>query len=184
MVFALHPLVFSSAALLGIAGGVLFGAGSPTDLVWAVVYAVIGSQSAAHVAYWIGRFFGAGLLPEGKQANIIARYAERLRRHSFETIFVMRLLFLPFDLVDYIAGILHINWKAFALATLLGALPGTVAFVSFGASIDLRQLAQGAAPTFNPRVFGFSLALFVISLGIARWLRRREQLQPTPAVQP
>ncbi|MCE7981799.1 MAG: TVP38/TMEM64 family protein [Caldilinea sp. CFX5] len=184
VIFALHPLVFSSAAILGIAGGALFGAGSTTNLVWAVVYAVIGSQSAAHVAYGIGRFLGDGLLPEGKQASVIHRYAGRLRRHSFETIFVMRLLFLPFDLVDYAAGILRINWKAFALATLLGALPGTVAFVSFGASIDLKQLAVGAAPTFDPRVFGFSVALFVVSLIVSRFVKKREKLRAVPAAQP
>ena len=50
VIFALHPLIFSSAAALGIAGGALFGVGSTTHLLWAVVYAVIGSQSAAHVA--------------------------------------------------------------------------------------------------------------------------------------
>jgi uncharacterized membrane protein YdjX (TVP38/TMEM64 family) len=184
VIFALHPLVFSSAALLGIAGGLFFGAGATTNLIWAVIYAVIGSQSAAHVAYGIGRFLGDGLLPEGKQASVIHRYADRLRRHSFETIFVMRLLFLPFDLVDYAAGFLRINWRAFALATLLGALPGTVAFVSFGASIDLKQLASGAAPTFNPRVFGFSLALFIGSLGIAHLLKKREQRRIALVAQP
>lgn len=89
VIFALHPLVFSSAVLLGIAGGLLFGAGATTNLIWAVVYAVIGSQSAAHVAYGIGRFLGDGLLPEGKQASVIQRYADRLRRHSFATIFIM-----------------------------------------------------------------------------------------------
>ncbi len=177
VIFALHPLIFSSAAALGIAGGAFFGAGSTTRLVWAIVYAVIGSQCAAHVAYGIGRFLGKGLFPEGNRAGIVQKYAERLRQHSFETVFIMRLLFLPFDLVDYTAGVLHINWKAFALATLLGAFPGTVAFVSFGASIDLKQIAMGDAPAFNPKVFGFSAAIFVVSLVISHFINKRETLR-------
>ena len=58
LIYALHPLIFFSAAVLGIIGGALFGAGSTTNLFWAIVYTEIGSQSSAHLAYWIGRFFG------------------------------------------------------------------------------------------------------------------------------
>lgn len=184
VIFALHPLIFSSAAALGIAGGALFGVGSTTHLLWAVAYAVIGSQAAAHVAYGIGRFLGQGIFPEGNSTGFVQKYAERLRKHSFETVFIMRLLFLPFDLVDYAAGMIGINWKAFALATLLGVFPGTLAFVSFGASIDLKHLAMGEAPAFNPKVFGFSVAIFVISLVISRAVRQRERLRSVQMVQP
>lgn len=177
VIFALHPLIFSSAAALGIAGGALFGVGSTTHLLWAVAYALIGSQCAAHVAYGIGRFLGKGLFPEENSTGFVQTYAERLRKHSFETVFIMRLLFLPFDLVDYAAGVLRINWKAFALATLLGAFPGTIAFVSFGASIDLKHLALGDAPAFNPKVFGFSAAIFVVSLVISHFIKKHETLR-------
>lgn len=184
LIYALHPLIFFPAAALGIAGGALFGVGSTTHLLWALVYTEIGSQSAAHVAYGIGRFFGQGVLSARESEGIVQKYAERMRKHSFETVFVMRLLFLPFDLVDYAAGIVGINWKAFALATLVGSFPGTLAFVSFGASMDLKQLARGDAPAFDPKVFGFSVAIFVVSLIIARVIRKRERLRSGQMVQP
>lgn len=49
--------------------------------------------------------------------------------NSFETVLIMRFIFLPYDLVNYLAGILRIDLKAFILATLLGSIPGTIAFV-------------------------------------------------------
>jgi uncharacterized membrane protein YdjX (TVP38/TMEM64 family) len=177
LIYALHPLIFFSAAVLGIAGGALFGAGSTTNLFWAVVYTEIGSQSSAHLAYWIGRFFGKGLLSAEHSEGFVQKYAERMRKHSFETVFMMRLLFIPFDVVDYAAGVLGISWKAFALATLVGSFPGTLAFVSFGASMDLKQLLRGDAPAFDPKVFGFSVLIFVVSLVISRLIKKRETLR-------
>jgi uncharacterized membrane protein YdjX (TVP38/TMEM64 family) len=178
LIYALHPLIFFSAALLGIVGGALFGAGSTTNLLWAIVYTEIGSQSSAHLAYWIGRFFGQGILSTAHREGFVQKYAEQMRKHSFETILIMRLLFAPFDLVDYAAGIVGINWKAFALATLIGSLPGTLAIVSFGASLDLKQLMLGEDPEFDPKMFGFSVIIFAISLLISRLIKKRELLEP------
>ena len=48
----------------------------------------------------------------------------------------MRLLFLPYDLVNYVCGALRITWSSFLLATALGSLPGTVSFVLLGASLE------------------------------------------------
>ncbi len=59
-----------------------------------------------------------------------------MRDNSFETVLIMRLLFLPYDLVNYASGILRLRWLPFLLATALGSLPGTVSFVLLGASID------------------------------------------------
>jgi len=36
------------------------------------------------------------------------------------------------------------------LATILSSIPGTIAFVAFGASIDIKALAMGKTPAFNP----------------------------------
>jgi uncharacterized membrane protein YdjX (TVP38/TMEM64 family) len=141
-----------------------------------VLYTVIGSNLSATVAYYVGRFFGQGLLTEGDGENsgLLQRYADRMRQNSFETILVMRFIFLPYDLVNYLAGILRIDWKAFILASLLGSIPGTIAFVSFGASIDIKELAMGKTPQFNPWVLVFGVVIFIASLAISRYFKKRE----------
>jgi uncharacterized membrane protein YdjX (TVP38/TMEM64 family) len=176
LIYALRPLIFFSAAVLTIASGAIFGAGSIVNLALAVLYTVIGSNLSATVAYYVGRFFGQGLLTEGDGENsgLLQRYADRMRQNSFETILVMRFIFLPYDLVNYLAGILRIDWKAFILASLLGSIPGTIAFVSFGASIDIKELAMGKAPQFNPWVLVFGVVIFIASLAISRYFKKRE----------
>lgn len=177
LIYTLRPLIFFSAAILTIASGSIFGAGSILNLTFAVLYTVIGSNLSAMVAYLVGRFFGTGLIQETGEdsGNLIQRYADRMRKNSFETVLIMRFIFLPYDLVNYLAGILRIGWKSFILATILGSIPGTIAFVSFGASIDVKQLARGEAPEFDPWILLFGGIILVVSILISRYFKQHEQ---------
>lgn len=166
--YMLRPLLLFSAALLSIAAGFVWGP------VWGVVYTLIGSNSSATIAYLVGRFFGRGLLRDDQATGLAQRYADRLRSNSFIAVMTMRMLLLPYDLVSYLAGFLHIDYKAFITATILGSIPGTFAFVLAGASIQ-GEFRDGL-PGFDPRVFAASLAIFGLSLLIARYLKRRERL--------
>lgn len=176
VVYALRPLIFFSAVALTVTAGAVFGAGSFGNLVYAVILTFVASLTSATVAYYVGRFFGQGIIKEegGEKKGVVRKYADRLRNNSFETVLIMRFIFLPYDLVNYLAGILKIDWKAFILATWLGSIPGTVAFVSFGASIDIRELAMGNLPEFDPWVFVFGIAIFIVSLAISRYYKKRE----------
>ena len=77
------------------------------------------------VAFFVGRFLGDGLLEGERTKGIIQRYTDRLRENSFSTVLIMRFIFLPYDLVNYLCGVLRIDWKAFLFATSIGSLPGT-----------------------------------------------------------
>ena len=162
--YILRPLFLFSAGLLTIASGVLFGP------IWGVIYTVIGSNLGASLAYVIGRFFGDGLINIQESDKGIGRYVKRMRANSFETVFIMRLIFLPYDLVNYLAGLLRINFVAFITATILGALPGTISFALFGASTGLSE----GSPSFDWRVLAASAGIFVLSLVISRFVKRRE----------
>ncbi|HEU4326512.1 MAG TPA: TVP38/TMEM64 family protein [Roseiflexaceae bacterium] len=165
LIYAVRPLFLFSAVLLTVAGGFLFGP------LWGIVYVLIGSNTSATIAYAIGRFLGAGVLEGQGSDGLVQRYAERMRRNSFETVLIMRFVFLPYDLVNYLAGFLRIRWTPFILATVLGSLPGTLAFVLFGASIER---FDGGLPALNPWSLVASVVIFVASLGLARLFRRRE----------
>ena len=164
LIYTLRPLLLFPATLLTIAAGFVFGP------ILGVVLIVIGSNASALLAYVVGRFFGQGLLSEGKAGGIVQRYTTRLREHSFETVFLLRLLFAPYDLVNYLAGFLRIPWVPFIVATALGALPGTLAFTLFGASIER---FDGGIPALNPWVLAASGALFLVSLALSRIIKRR-----------
>lgn len=167
VVYALRPLLFFPATLLTLAGGSIFGP------ILGVILVVLSSNTSAMIAYGIGRYYGQGLLEEKEDSQtLIQRYARPLRQNSFETVMVMRFLFLPYDLVNYLCGFLRISWRPYLLATILGSIPGTIAFVLFGASIDI---SQGVSqPTFNPWSLAASILMVVISLVISRYFKRQE----------
>jgi len=169
VLYALRPLVFFSATLLTLAGGFLFGP------VWGIVYTVAASNLSALVAYGIGRYLGTGFLDVDKLGGLIGRYADRMRRRSFETVLIMRFIFLPYDWVSYVAGLLRVNGPAFFWATFAGCLPGTVSFVLAGASLE--GGFDGGLPRLNPWALAASVLIFVVSLWLARVFKQREAVQ-------
>lgn len=166
--YTLRPLIFFPSIILTLAGGFLFGP------VWGVVYTIIGSNASTLVAYLVGRSFGLNTV---NSSGLLQRYTTRLRQNSFETVLIMRFIFLPYDLVSYICGFLRIDWRGFLLATLLGTIPGTISFVSFGASIegDLTNFT----PSLDVQTLVVGAVMFVISLAFSRYFRRREAKQVT-----
>lgn len=167
--YALRPLVFFSATLLTLAGGFLFGP------VWGIVYTVAASNLSALVAYGIGRYLGTGFLDVDKLGGLIGSYADRMRSRSFETVLIMRFIFLPYDWVSYAAGLLRVNAPAFFWATFVGCLPGTVSFVLAGASLE--GGFDGGLPRLNPWALAASVVIFVASLWLARVYKQREAMQ-------
>jgi len=165
LLYLARPLLLFSAAVLTVAGGFLFGP-------WLGLLVVfIASNASAMVAYAVGRWFGTGELTAGGEGRKLAAYADRMRSRSFETVLTLRLLLVPYDLVSYLAGFLRIRPWAFLAGTALGAVPGTVAFVLAGASIEE---FDGGVPSLDPRTLVASGVLLVASLVLVRVVRRRE----------
>jgi len=163
--YAVRPLIFFPAAVLTILAGIFFG------LFWGTVYTIIAATLSAIVAYSVGRFFGTNLQLED---SVVGNWVEGLRKNTFEATLVTRLLFLPYDLIGYLAGILNVRLAPFVLATILGIILGTTTFVSIGASLDLTAFIENgfSADIIEPRYLLISLAIFIISLTLSRTLRR------------
>lgn len=173
LIYTLRPLAFFSAIVVTLLGGALWGP------VWGTLFVVIGSNMSATLAYFFGRVFGQGMLAEGSDGaagGIVSRYADRLRANAFTTVLVMRLVYLPYDLVNYLGGFLRVPYRPFILASVLGSLPGTLTFVLAGASLDIDDIFAGrfSIAAVNPWTLILSAVLFVAGLAISRLLRRNE----------
>lgn len=165
LLYTLRPLTLFSATVMTIAGGALFGAW------WGILYTVIGSNAGASLAYLLGSVLAKDMLHIDENAEKgLQKYLNGMRNNAFETILTMRFLFLPYDLVNYLAGLLRVHYGAFILATILGSIPGTVAFVLAGASTGLAAEEQG----FDWRILAISALIFVLSLAIARFFKRQQ----------
>lgn len=168
VIYWLRPLIFFPATILTVLSGFLFG---PIG----ILYTIIGANGSAMVAFVVGYFFGQGILEENEEsAGLIQTYTARMRDNSFETVLLMRLIFLPYDLVNYSAGFLRIRWLPFLLATAIGSIPGTISFVLLGASFGtLEELLAGELKV-NPPVLAASIVLILGSIAASRVLKKRE----------
>ncbi len=169
-IYVLRPLIFFPATILTALSGALFG------LPLGILYTIIGENGSANLAYWIGRFFGKDAHLE--DSKLIGPFISRSREDPFIAVLLMRFLYVPFDLTNYGSGIMKIKWSAYAMATLIGILPGLVTFVALGASINVDTLLSAQsfkdlAGGFNPIIFAFSIGLFVTSIALARYFKKR-----------
>lgn len=163
--YAFRPLILFPATLLTALSGALFG------LQMGIIYTIIGENASANFAYWIGRFFGKDLKLED---SIIGNWVVALRERSFETVLLMRLFYVPFDLTNYGSGVVGAKWSSYFLATFIGIMPGLVTFVALGAALDLNEFRESGLSfdAFDPKFLALSVVIFVASLGLSRLLKR------------
>jgi uncharacterized membrane protein YdjX (TVP38/TMEM64 family) len=122
---------------------------------------VIGENISANISFIAGRYFTADLLQYfSTKMRFVPRLTCKMQDNGFLTVLIMRLTFLPFDLVGYSSGMCNIKQRDFALATLIGTIPGLLTFVFLGGSIiDLRYLFLAAV---------FFLSSLIISLKLRK----------------
>jgi uncharacterized membrane protein YdjX (TVP38/TMEM64 family) len=166
MLSIVRPLVLFPATLLTLAAGLLFGP------VAGVIVAASGANASAMVGWAVARYVSPSSVTGGR--TVVQGWSERLERNSFEAVLLMRLLFLPYDLVNYGCGLLKVKWRPFLLATAIGSLPGTIAFVLAGASV--KRLDQGAKGV-DRLTLAVSVAVVVGSIGMSQLVKRRQPEQ-------
>lgn len=167
LIYAVRPLTFFPATALTILSGIFFG-------FWGgLLLTILAANLSAAVAYMVGRFFGKGLSLEN---SVFGTWITRLREHTFATILTMRLIFLPFDGVSYLAGVLKASFVPFVVATFLGILLGSATFVSIGASLDIETFRNEgfSASIIDVKFLLFSALIFCSSIFISRLLKRKQ----------
>lgn len=173
LVFALRPFVLFPVSLLVISCGMLF------EFPLAYLYGWLGQTLSGVTGYAAVRW----LVPPGEEADgIAARWRQRLERNAFESVLMMRVIGLPYDLVNYGCAWLRTPTPAYVIATAIGIIPASIALVSIGDSINLEALSGGIGQLpldelFDARQLLFSAALVIASLLLARAVRRRSAAQ-------
>ncbi len=176
--YIVQPIVFFPSTFLTIAAGYVYGP------VVGAILAIVGSNASSVLAWFVGRFFGESLVSDRFKRSMLTRFSDQLRTNSFQSVLLMRLIYLPYDVVSYFSGFMRLSLPAFVLGTLLGGLPGTISFALFGSSIEGDFLAE--TPELNPWALAGALLLFVLSVSLSRLVRRWGD-QPTieaPSIPP
>lgn len=163
-VLVLRPLTLFPIFLLSVAAGYLYGPLVGTVVVFA------GGSISAYLGYLMGANLGEVLLRGGKATALLSRYSARMKQYGFETVLSMRLMYLNWDLISYLAGFIGVPVRGFLVGTLIGGNLVNCSLVLFGAGI------KGDLDGDN---FGLNANTLLVSLGVASvcvllsWLIRR-----------
>lgn len=122
-------LAFLPCGLFSALGGLLFGP------VLGTVYTLAGLTAGSVVTFYMARVLGKGWA-QRVMGHSYDKYEGYISRDSFMSIFLMRVIpVLPFDAVSCIAGMSRAGAGKYAIATLIGSMPGVFIYVYFGDSI-------------------------------------------------
>jgi uncharacterized membrane protein YdjX (TVP38/TMEM64 family) len=168
-------LSLPQAALLTMTGGLLFGTVTGGAL------AVTGATIGAIFLFLIARSaFADSMARRGGVA--LGKLRDELRRNGFSYLLAIRLVpIFPFWLVNLAAAACGMRLIPFALATLLGIIPGTLVFAAIGAGVA-EVLANGGTPdfsvVFSPHVLLPLLGLAALTLLPVAWQAFRGRSTP------
>ena len=165
VLFIIGGLFVFPITLLIIATGVAFGA------VDGFVYAMLGSEVSAIIIYMIGRRMGR--VPIRRLSHRwVGRISRRLARQGMIAIITLRVIpVAPFTFINLVAGATHIRFRDFAIGTVVGMAPGTLALTVFS---DQVVSAIQTPDTFRLVVLSL-LAVFIVAgtVFLSRWLLKR-----------
>ena len=170
-VHILASLLFVPRTLLAFGAGLIFG------MWWGALWAALGSLLGAVAGFLLARYLGGGLAERAGWRRAAALLA-RAGNGGWRLVAVLRLVpVIPHSLTNYALGLTGLRLGAYALGSLLGQLPLTIAYADLGAAGGRALL--GAADWLLPSAIGASA--LALSLAIPLLARRRfRQAQPAP----
>ncbi|MBZ4014937.1 TVP38/TMEM64 family protein [Streptomyces purpurogeneiscleroticus] len=158
--YGLCTTAFVPRPVLNAAAGALFGAqiGIPA--------ALLGTVLGSALAFGLGRLLGQDALRPLLRARWLTAADRQLSRHGFRSMLAIRLFpGLPFAATNYCAAVSRMRWPAFLLATALGSIPNTAAYVVAGA-----RASTPTSPAFLISM-GFIAVTGLAAVAVAWWKR-------------
>ncbi|MFE2163852.1 TVP38/TMEM64 family protein [Streptomyces sp. NPDC059447] len=156
---------FVPRPLLNLAAGAVFGTQA------GLVAALAGTVLGAGIAFGLGRVLGQEALRPLLRGRWLQAADGQLSRHGFRSMLAVRLFpGMPFVVANYGAAVSRCGWSPFLLATALGSVPNTTAYVMAGANAS-----SPGSPAFLVS-FGF-IVVSVVGAGAVAW-RKRHRLAP------
>lgn len=157
LLYAALSLVLVPGALLTVAAGVFFGP------LWGSVVAFFGGVIGSTAAFLVGRRLGRQSV-ERLTGERLSKMDRWLQNHGVLTLAVVRIVpGVPYTLLNYAAGLTGLPFGHYVKGSLLGLVPGAVAYATLGGTLH--------DPLSWP--FGAALALIAAVLITGRVAERR-----------
>lgn len=167
-------LVFVPRTLLALGAGFVFG------MWWGALWAALGSLLGAIAGFLLARYLG-GSLPARLSWSRAAALLARAGTGGWRLVAILRLVpVIPHSLTNYALGLTGVQLGAYAVGSLLGQLPLTIAYADLGAAGG-RALLGGSdwqQAVLWPTAIGISALALSLLFPLA--LRRMRPAEPMP----
>jgi uncharacterized membrane protein YdjX (TVP38/TMEM64 family) len=170
MFLAVHvvaSLLFFPRTLLALAAGLLFG------LWWGILWTATGSVIGAVAGFLLARYVNGGLI-DLENMRGLGPVLLRAEQGGWRSVAMLRLVpVLPHSLANYALGLTRLPLGSYALGSLLGQLPMTIAYVDFGTAGGEMLTGGGKAGWIAPTLVG--LAALAVSIFLPKLVKRRQR---------
>jgi uncharacterized membrane protein YdjX (TVP38/TMEM64 family) len=144
-------------------GGVVFGLGWGS--LWSTLAATLGTVGAFCLTRYLFRDWAAAKFGQHK---LLEKWHQALERNPFSLVLSLRFApIAPFNIINFLLALTSINLKIYTLATLIGVIPGTIAYTWLGASGKTALQGSDASSFILASVF--LVLLSVSPLLFKRW---------------
>jgi uncharacterized membrane protein YdjX (TVP38/TMEM64 family)/rhodanese-related sulfurtransferase len=122
LLFTVATVLFVPGAILGLAGGILFGP------VWGTVFNLVGATLGATASFLVARYVASDWVRRKAGARL-QRLIGGVEEEGWRFVAFTRLVPLfPFNLLNYALGLTRIPLRHYVLTSLICMAPGTLAF--------------------------------------------------------
>jgi uncharacterized membrane protein YdjX (TVP38/TMEM64 family) len=162
---------FAGLAFLGVPQFVLIAAAVAVFGPWrGLAYSWTGTMVSALIGFWIGRWWGAGLLPPAGE-GAVGRFIALVARNGFLASLAVRLVpFAPFVVVNMAAGIAGVGVIDFAGGSAIGILPKIALTALAGDSIARAAVGGGWGVAVGLMILAGAIWIGA-SLAARRWMK-------------
>lgn len=156
-IYALACALAIPGLILTLCAGVVFGT------FWGTVYNTIAANAGATVAFLLARALGRGFVEQLLRGSRFKSLDKTAAGNGFRTILTLRLIpLVPFNGLNFAAGLSKINYRDYFMGSLLGMLPATFIYTYFANA--LFSGAKGAGQEAFRHVLLAGTLLILISL--------------------
>lgn len=154
-------LSLPGGAVMTLAGGFLFGA------LFGTIYVVIAATAGAALLFVVAKT-ALGDVLRAKAGPFVRKMEAGFQENALSYLLVLRLVpAFPFWVVNLVPALLGVRLRTYVFGTLVGIIPGTFVFATFGAGLGGIFDAGGDVSlkaVLTPEIIGGLLGLSVLAL--------------------
>lgn len=168
LLFSILPIFFFPVPVLALAAGLAFG-------VWkGSFYTIIGASINCILMYLIAKYIWKEQVDKYLDKHLSEDVKKRIASKDTDIgfyLFVLRLTpIIPYNLINYMSGLLDINLKSYIIISILGIMPGTAVYLNMG----------DKAINYKSKEFVLSviimIALIALSSLLTKYLKKKGKL--------